>query len=181
MTEKTEPWEQQQYERDKPFYLFTIYRDLGAFRTLEKVRQYLIKNDGGDEVPSLSALTNHSAKWKWVSRCEAWDQYLDEVARTEQEKAFKEMKKRQATESAKFQEMAYNLKDEIEFMDETKPTAKAWMLGTLVNAYGTAAMIEQDARGEPEDEDDKKSGMKELAKVFETCLPEDEPGSEEDD
>lgn len=184
MTEKTEEitqiWERQTGERSRQFELFTVYRDLGPSRSIEKVVQKC-NADESDPGVSLSYLGKLSAKFGWVNRCEAWDDHLDKVARTEQELAIRDMRRRQARESAEFQNMAYGLKDEITGPEmEGKPTKKAWFLATVINAYGSAVMIEQDARGEPDDEDkEKKSGLKELARVFEESLPEDGERSEE--
>ena len=126
------------------------------------------KTDKECNVPSLSNLSNYSVKWGWVVRAEAYDDFLDLNARTENELAIKEMRRRQAGESAEFQKVAYGLKDELDGEKlRGEPSKKAWVLLTLVNAYGQSVMIEQDARGEPLELDDKDKRREDFVRLFE--------------
>jgi hypothetical protein len=70
-----EPWEQQPAESDTAFGCFTIYRDLGARRSLSKAccRFY----DNG--TANLRQLAWWSSAHSWVERCRAWDHHCDKV------------------------------------------------------------------------------------------------------
>jgi hypothetical protein len=189
-----EPWERQKGEQSKTFFYFTVYRDLGAYRTLEnvipEVEQLIIKCHNDPEacpykvppVPTLGALLKSSSRWKWVERCAAWDNHLDEVGRTEQELKVKEMVKRHADDSEDFQVKAKELLEELESVQ--KPTSKVWLLNSVVNTYNAAATLERASRGEPEQEEkEKRSGLKELGEIFDSSFPEDdeEEGSDEEE
>lgn len=176
ITEEPQPWARQTGERDRQFQLFTLYRDFGPARSIEKVVQKCKESEEIKEV-SLSYVTKLSAKFGWVDRASEWDDYLDGVARSEQELAVKEMVKRQAENAQTIQNNLMKLLDDDKLKTE-KPTSKAWFYDKFTAAFERMAHLEHFNRGEPEP-DNTKSGLKELAKVFDTCLPEDEEGPEE--
>lgn len=173
MTENSEdpkPWMRQTGERSKAFKLFSTYRDIGVGRSLEKVRQKLIETASDLKVP-LRQLAEYSRKNNWVKRAEAWDDYLDEVARSEQELEAKEMVRRQAREAREFQKIAYDMREELHKIE--KPTTKAWFLNSIVFTYNTAALLERLNRGEPmPDYEDKPKGLDELGNALENSLKE---------
>ena len=71
------PWEKQPYETHKSWLAFCKYRDMGPSRTLEKIRIMLGKDTG-----YMRHLEHWSAKYKWVSRANAYDNYLDKRTRS---------------------------------------------------------------------------------------------------
>lgn len=81
-------WERQEGETQKAWEAFCIYRDLGADRSIAKVGKKLGK--------SAALMERWSAKYEWVSRCAAWDAEQDRIARQEQLKEIKKMRKRHA-------------------------------------------------------------------------------------
>lgn len=86
--EDIKPWEQQDGETTKQFQAFSIYRDMGEERSLSEVARTLNK--------SRALLGRWSAANKWVERVAAWDREQDRIARQEQIKDIKKMRKRHA-------------------------------------------------------------------------------------
>lgn len=84
-----DPWERQEGETPKAFEAFSIYRDMGIDRSLRKVVQQLNKN--------LTTIAEWSSKYEWVDRVAAWDAEQDRIARLEQIKDIKKMRKRHAS------------------------------------------------------------------------------------
>jgi hypothetical protein len=81
-------WDRQSGEPPKPYYRFTLYRDLGPERTLEKV--------GKLSGVSAALCEAESAKYQWVARSDQWDAhvqsthdraYLTEAARKGRQRA----------------------------------------------------------------------------------------------
>ncbi len=64
------PWDRQPGEGDEAWVAFVIYRDLGAERTLNKVRKELGKSDRICE--------KWSSAHQWVFRSAEWDKHLDQ-------------------------------------------------------------------------------------------------------
>ena len=73
-------WEKQPHETAKSYQVFCRYRDMGSDRSLEKARLSLGKNSG-----YLRHLHEWSSKYKWVSRANAYDDYLEQKTRLEWE------------------------------------------------------------------------------------------------
>lgn len=78
------PWQ----EPPRAYQHFTIYRDLGPGRTLEKTAEI--------QGVKLHTLEGISYDWNWVSRCDQWDAhvqalqqraYLDEAAKRARQRA----------------------------------------------------------------------------------------------
>lgn len=91
-----ELWERQEGETTKAFYAFTIYRDLGHNRSLSKVHENYIEATSKTR-SCLRTIAGWSSKFNWVKRVQAYDDYMDGLAREEKEKAVKEMQKRHLT------------------------------------------------------------------------------------
>jgi hypothetical protein len=68
-----EPWERLTGESQQSFEAFTIYRDMGAERSLAKVARQLGK--------SSTLIERWSGRDAWVTRCDAWDLELDRIHR----------------------------------------------------------------------------------------------------
>ena len=89
-------WERQKGERTKAYYLFTLYRDLGPLRTIDKVKEKYSKEQG--KTLSLNQLHKYSSRCQWVCRAEAYDDHLNEIYLQEKEEQIKEMDNRQSRE-----------------------------------------------------------------------------------
>jgi hypothetical protein len=91
MSERTypEPWERQEGEGDKPFRAFTIYRDMGAERSLRKVAQTIGHNQ-------KVTCEHWSRKFGWVDRVRKYEDHLDSLKRKAEEGERMEMAKRHA-------------------------------------------------------------------------------------
>ena len=168
-----EPWTQQKGEQSNSFYLFTVYRDLGPFRTLEKVipqvQQEATKNHKNG-VPAMAGLLTLSSRWKWVNRCKAWDENLDEIGRTEQELAVKEMTKRHASTSKDLQDRITDIVDDKEY-EGLSPTQKAWALNSATHSYAKLAMLERLSRGQStEGNEGNSKGLREFARTIEDSI-----------
>lgn len=66
-----QPWQKREDETSKAFAAFTVYRNMGPERSLDKVRQ---------ELGRPSGYTRHLEKWSsehdWVERAEAYDESI---------------------------------------------------------------------------------------------------------
>lgn len=155
-------WERQTGERSRQYELFCIYRDLGPTRSIEKVVRKC-REDEDDPGVSLSYTMKLSAKFGWVKRCELWDDHLDDVARTEQELAAKEMIRRQAANSKLLQDELLKLRTNEKLKTE-KPTSQIWAYDKLTASFERMAKLERLNRGEPSPEfEENRTGIDELA------------------
>lgn len=116
----------------------------------EKVRKSQVDPNHPPEdipkIPTLNSLMKLSSRWDWVERCRQWDEQLDKVARTQQEKDVKEMVKRHAREAKDLQTAILGVKDDDRFKD-LKPTQQAWVLNATTHSYHKTAMLERLSRG----------------------------------
>ena len=80
------PWERQKGESDKAFEAFSIYRDMGADRSLRAVGQKLGK--------SRALMERWSVSYKWLERVRAYENELEKEAREQAIKDRKEMIRR---------------------------------------------------------------------------------------
>lgn len=83
------PWERQPGETSKAYAAFSVYRDLGGERTLEKAAKELGKSTG--------TIDRWAAQWGWKARTEAWDSMPVRKA----EEAYTEMTKRIADQHSR--------------------------------------------------------------------------------
>jgi len=84
---KTEPWERQKGESRQAFEAFNTYMGLGPLdRSLAAAGRELGK--------STTLMSRWSARWGWVSRCEAWDR----VGQLREDRAILEEKARRVEE-----------------------------------------------------------------------------------
>jgi hypothetical protein len=95
-------WERQKGERTKAFYLFTLYRDMGPLRSLDKLSQELTESEPNSI--GLQQLKNYSTRCEWVKRAEGYDIYLEEIQRKQREADILEMNERHAKEYKEQQE-----------------------------------------------------------------------------
>lgn len=142
-----ELWEQRKGERAKAFYLFTIYRDLGRLRSLEKVPPKY--NELTGETISIGQVTTYSAKHGWVERSHAYDRHQDEIVRLEREEAIKEMEHRHAHDTAVIQDAAMKVLNDPQVQaGGLEPSKLAWIVQTVANAYEKAGGFERLTLGE---------------------------------
>ena len=82
------PWERQFGESRQAFKAFAFYRDMGDERGLRLAAERMERN--------RRLLDRWSSKWSWVSRVEAYEDYLDEIQRKVNEAAIIEAKEQHA-------------------------------------------------------------------------------------
>lgn len=189
--EKDQIWTRRKNEPNKAYGFFCIYRDLGPFRTIEKSHKMAIKqveelaqankDQHPIKIPTFETFRTHSAKWGWVERCKAYDDFVDENFRTENEKRILEMRRRHAENAKQFQEDLMNLKEDclgLEIKDEvfSSPGGKAWFMKQIADAYGQAVMVEQDALGESEEKEDNSKRREEFVRLFQKTEEKDKKG-----
>ena len=106
---EAKPWERQDGETPKQFEAFVIYRDMAEERSLSAVARRLNK--------SKQLLGRWSVANKWVERCAAWDNEQDRLARQDQIKAIKNMRKRHATMANKALDKLEKYLEEMETVE----------------------------------------------------------------
>ena len=85
-----EPWERLTGESAKAYASFVLYRDMGPERSLRKLARE-------DECRAkVGQLERWSSKWRWVERCQKYEDHLEHQDRLQQEKERREMHKRHA-------------------------------------------------------------------------------------
>jgi hypothetical protein len=133
-----EVWERQLGETSKAYAAFCVYRDLGPQRSLEAVRKEFAKN--GKRI-SIKFLGRWSAKYRWVERAAAYDDYLDRRRREEKERAILDMAERHAREAVALQQKALARLRELD-PAELSPR-------DVLNYLVEAMKLERLSRGEP--------------------------------
>lgn len=99
-----ERWDRLPNERSKAYHLFCMYRDLGPTRTLERLAH--VEDSDSKKVATLANLKVYSRKYDWVARARAYDDYLAEKERIDNEQHILEMNRRQAEDGRFFQHIA---------------------------------------------------------------------------
>ena len=88
--EEKHDWGRLAGESSKAYHHFSVYRDMGLSRSLRHMA----------DVPTCTAvvrqLNRWSPKWRWVERCQAYDDYFERERRLQQEKERREMNERHA-------------------------------------------------------------------------------------
>ena len=83
-------WDRLPGESSKAYHHFCIYRDMAANRSLRQMAG----------IPGCTSvrrqLNRWSSRWRWVERCQQYDDYLEYQLRAQQEKERREMSKRHA-------------------------------------------------------------------------------------
>lgn len=126
-------WERLPEETSRAYKAFCIYRDMGPSRSIQKVAQEW--SSGGH----TSRLKEWSSKSHWTERATAYDEYLDEIRRSEQEDEIREMAERHAREAQLLQDKAIEKLESLN-IDEMKPQ-------DVVKFYDIAVKIERLSRG----------------------------------
>ncbi len=173
MFDVQEIWKRIEYERDKPYALFGIYRNDGPTRSHQKVKVKWKENSGEDI--SISQIETYSTKYNWVERASAYDDFLDEQELKKNWKAIEEMNKRQAEDAKLVQSKALEDLEEIDCLEEgsskaspegrRNAAARTWEIGVRNERLARGAAtehIEQSGKVKSE----TNNGMKEFARVL---------------
>lgn len=170
-----EPWERQDGETVKQFNAFVIYRDMGEDRSLSKVAQQLNK--------TKALMGRWSAANNWVERCVAWDREQDRIARQEQIKDIKKMRKRHADTGALMLSISrMALKNMIDTSDEKNPKLRddielnATEISRLVDA---GSKLERVSRGDVGDVIEHRDGG-EAMNAVQIYIPDNNRGRDKD-
>jgi len=89
-------WERQSKETSKAYEVFCIYRDQGLERSCLKVAKECTKSE--------SYIKRLSSKYDWVSRVQAFDDYIEAKVRARNENEIIEMRSRHAKQSLDLQD-----------------------------------------------------------------------------
>lgn len=143
-TTESELWERQPGETARAFEAFTVYRDMGADRSLRKAAQKLGKNS--------TTISEWSVKYEWVSRCAAWDAEQDRIARNEMMADMAKTRKRQREQARRMQEKGLELLESIRIGDaklsEVVSLLKAGMEQERIAIGDVGEVIEERNGGE---------------------------------
>jgi len=131
-----EIWERQKDERNKAYHAFCIYRDLGPDRSLEKTREILGKSAG-----YTRWMQTWSSKYDWVTRAQAYDDYIERKKREKNEKEILEMADRHVKLAKAFQQRLAQALQQIDPAQLSPSDMAKWL--------DVATKLERMSRGEP--------------------------------
>jgi len=131
-----EIWERQPDEGSKAYAAFCVYRDLGPDRSLEKTRQKLGKSAG-----YTRWMHTWSSKYDWVTRAQAYDDYIEKKKREEKEKAILDMAERHAKLSMAFLQRVAQRLQQIDPSELSPADMAKWL--------DVATKLERLSRGVP--------------------------------
>ena len=141
--EEKRAWERQPGESSKAYRHFCLYRDMGASRSLRKLAK-----DGkcGAEVRQLE---RWSTRWRWVERCQKYEDYLDYRNQMQQEKERQEMRNRHAKMGMLAQSVAVRkLEKAVDRIEQDEERVRP---GEAARILDIGIKVERQARGEPSD------------------------------
>ena len=142
----TQKWGKIKHEQSKAFYYFSVYRDMGPFRSIDKVSEKCQENDGEDP-PSVRQLQRYSSKYDWQERALAYDAYLDEKKRKANEEAIMEMNKRHAADAMEVQRLALRDMEDVTPMEDSRASIEG-RRNAAVRTWEIGVKNERLARGE---------------------------------
>lgn len=105
----TKSWERQPNESAKAYEAFSLYLDMGAGRSLQKVAQELSK--------SLTLMKRWCKDWNWVERCADYDAEQRRIELEQTKKEVKKMRERQLGTAILLQKKAVQALNELDFED----------------------------------------------------------------
>ncbi|MGD0126372.1 MAG: hypothetical protein ABSF46_13500 [Terriglobia bacterium] len=140
--EEKHDWDRQPGESSKAYAHFCLYRDTGFSRSLRKLAE------DAKCISKVAQLRRWSSRWKWVERCEKYDDYLENQDRLQQEKERREMRKRHARMGVLGQSVAVKALENLLNKVRAGGEVSAGDAGRLLD---TAVKVERLARGEPTD------------------------------
>jgi hypothetical protein len=145
-TDTNNPWQfHPEYETSRDYFLFQIYAELGVERTVEKVREEIIKKTNLKPLKTDN-LKRISTKNSWVERATAWDAYkLKEWTRTRQDRV-REMCEQHTEDTHTFHKA---IMTEMLNTSKTIPPEKvAYYYDAMARAYERMARLERISNGE---------------------------------
>jgi hypothetical protein len=137
-----DPWDRLPNERSKAYQLFCMYRDLGPMRTLERLAH--VKDNNSKRVATRANLKVYCRKYQWVARSRAYDDYLAEKERIDNEQHILEMNRRQAEDGRFFQHIAVTSLKELA-PEKLRPTEADRLFNTGVKTERLARGAQTEA------------------------------------
>lgn len=137
-----DPWERQTGEGPAAWAAFQVYRDLGQSRTIRKAAERLGK--------SPAHLSDYSASFSWVDRAAAWDNELDRLARADNIRAIRKMRRRHADLGA---DMLVKAAEGLDLIPEDRLTA-----ADISRMVEVGSKLERLARGDAGDVIEEREG-----------------------
>lgn len=113
------PWERQKGESEKAFEAFSIYRDMGAERTITAVVKRLGK--------SRNLIDRWKDRWEWKERVRLFDNDLEKQARNKAVKDRKAMVDRQIKIAMQVQKKALEALDKLSVEDMSPKDIKEYI------------------------------------------------------
>lgn len=142
----SEPWERVEGETPKAYAAFCVYRDLGKIRSLQKAG----RKQG--ESRAKKAICQWSAKYNWVARANAYDDYIEKKKREQNEQEILQMNETHAKVAML---MIMKVLAKVKSVDPetlTPMDAAKWI--------DVASKLERVSRGEPSDKIDMDAKIK---------------------
>lgn len=136
--ENVYPWERIPWETSREYQKFCAYRDMNS--SDKPIRKRSLQRLAKELGLSLDHLKKLSAKNDWVSRAAAYDEYLDELAREQNEAEIIKMRKNHALLAS---QMITKAAKRLLTMPEEEITA-----ADLVRLVDVGVKIERLSRGE---------------------------------
>ena len=141
--EEKHEWDRLSGESSKAYAHFCLYRDMSHERSLRKLAK------DGECGAKLGQLERWSSKWRWVERCQKYEDHLEYQDRLQQEKERREMRKRHAKMGVLAQNIAVeglkNLLAKVQGGEQGVAPAD------LTRLLDTGAKLERLSRGDPTD------------------------------
>lgn len=113
------PWERQKGEGEKAFEAFSIYRDMGAERTITAVGKRLEK--------SRNLIDRWKDRWNWKERVRLFDNDLEKQARNKAVKDKKAMVDRQIKIAMQVQKKALEALEQLSVEDMSPKDIKEYI------------------------------------------------------
>ena len=133
-------WERLPGESSKAYACFCLYRDMGEERSLRRLAQ------GGECRAHRGQLERWSSRWRWVERCQEYDDYLERQNRFQQEKKRQDMNERHAKLGQVFQDETLRWFEK--FARDCEEGRCALSAADAVRFFDLGVKIERRARGE---------------------------------
>lgn len=167
------PWECQEEETPKQYEAFCVYRDMKkpldptSTRSIRQVSEQLGKSEG--------LLERWSSQNAWVERVAAWDEVQErkarEIAEKEMVKEIRDMRKRQARDGRRMQEIAM-----VALENMTQDDFKASDIARLM---AEGSKMERTARGDVGEVIEERQGEAAVPAI-QFYLPENSRDKEDD-
>ncbi len=136
-------WDRLTGEPSKAYAHFCLYRDIGVSRSLRQMAS----------VPGCTSvrrqLNRWSSRWRWVERCQKYDDYTERELRVMQEKDRREMHKRHARIGMLGQSVL--IKGLEELLTRVQAGQEKLAPAELARLMDVSVKVERLARGEPTD------------------------------